>query len=190
MLWRKVFPLGLPFVSSARSCPPPQTVALLGLWFAERALRTALGRGGWGIVDVPLPIRIKDLKKWLPQIENIKIFFFSSFFFSPPVCCVEGKREAGQELSQSPVGRCGQARLPLPEAVNCSKKKSTGGKRSALNSPWSRFSVSRSSFADYLLKTAAQMEWDFYICSASIPVARWDGGSANKHGSEDPIQLC
>lgn len=74
-LWSKVFPLGLPFIWSARSYPK--------WWHCwDCHLHSALCKQlsekvGWIFVYVLLLITIKDLKNWLPQIENTKLVVFA-----------------------------------------------------------------------------------------------------------------
>lgn len=73
-LWRKVFPLALPFILSIRSYPE---------WWhcGDRDLRSCERAGGI-FVGVLLLITIKDLKNWLPQIENTMGWYLFFIFFA------------------------------------------------------------------------------------------------------------
>lgn len=114
-LWGKVFPLGLPFTWSVRSYPKRWHCWHCHLHGAPCKRLSKRVRGTF--VDVLLLITIKDLKNWLPQIENIKVglwwgLFFGFFFIS-------AFRESEKQVVSC---QSNPARLPLPEVVNFSTK--------------------------------------------------------------------
>lgn len=72
---RKVIPSGSTIHMNCQELP--QTVALLGLPSASRAVETALGKGGGGtFVDVLLWIMVKDLKNLPPQFKTPSCFLW------------------------------------------------------------------------------------------------------------------